>query len=82
MPSAAAVSCTSSVPSGSLSMAEPLEPGDIVEYVAHPDWGRGRVRWIAPNGLVMARFEACCPVYEGMFGEGELARVESFKATA
>lgn len=63
-------------------MPKPLTAGDFVKYKAHDDWGLGEVRWVAPNGLVMAFFPEARPAYMGEFGQGELVVSNVEKATA
>jgi hypothetical protein len=34
-----------------------VAPGDLVTYLARPDWGPGVIEFVAPNGLVTVSFE-------------------------
>lgn len=79
-----------SVPERSSSLCRPIiqrgsgvvKAGSDVVYLARPEWGVGRVRWVAPNGLLMVRFEEAQPVYEGEFAEAELESLETWAAAA
>jgi hypothetical protein len=34
-----------------------MRAGDWVVYLAHPEWGHGRVEWVAPDGRLVVRFD-------------------------
>jgi hypothetical protein len=72
--SAAAVSSSPNNP-GNASMADTLQPGDLVTYTAHPEWGTGIIRFRdTDTGLLFADFELDGGPYSDVFHPGEFTR--------
>lgn len=59
-----------------------LKAGSSVHYLAHPEWGPGRVQWITRAGLLMVRFVNARPMYEGEFAAGELSEAAPVEVAA
>jgi hypothetical protein len=59
-----------------------MGPGDLVTYLARPEWGDGFIEFVAPNGLIVASFEIDGQPYRDEFSAHELELRARAKATA
>jgi hypothetical protein len=55
-----------------MTLTKAMTRGDLVTYLAHPDWGPGVIRTVEPNGTLLVDFEINGHQYSDDFHVAEL----------
>jgi hypothetical protein len=55
-----------------MTLTKAMTRGDLVTYLAHPEWGPGVIRTVEPNGTLLVDFEVNGRPYSDDFHAQEL----------
>jgi hypothetical protein len=64
-----------------MTLTKAMTRGDLVTYLAHPEWNAGVIRTVEPNGTLLVDFEVNGHQYSDDFHPQELSPAQPITQT-